>query len=437
MSTSTIQPIINRLFVASVAVFLSAWLIPILMWSPKHIEDSFQIYRMVFEAFRTISMISTASSTGIIMLYFLITGAYNWRRQYTQTTKTQTDDQLEEPSSTNEILWKAIKASKRQAAIPFSRESAQILSASEIKTFLEGIKVFEYLDSEILEALLTGSRLQTASKGSKLALKRTDMAFVTFGSFSNSIVTKDKFDGLRVTCKRGQTLTSYSNVMRSLAQYYNGPKRDIYAEISDGRFIESVALEDSQVLILEEASFVALAKKSNLAAAHLTQVILSRFKRATIPLVFDYFNLTGFASSFLGYFVKKSQGSSDVKLTELLNAFQEDRSMNGEDEKKRRVVLQYLIGTFDLDHTAFLALESSPVLLQQHIQIHEFDSNQENVQSVGAECRGAFLVLEGAMRVSFSSDSDAKFIEASVGDFVGVISSLMGKCSSIQVNLFY
>ena len=61
--------------------------------------------------------------------------------------------------------------------------------------------------------------------------------------------------------------------------------------------------------------------------------------------------------------------------------------------------------------------------------------NSGTIQEVGEECRGSFLVLEGKLKVSFLKEADSDSIEASVGDFVGIISSLMGKCSSIQVSV--
>lgn len=259
-------------------------------------------------------------------------------------------------------------------------------------------------------------------------MNKTDLVFVTLGSFRAVFIdNSSKVNGLGVTCRRGKTLTSYSNVMRALAYYYNKTgnekKKDLVSSIN------MTATEDSQVLTLNEECFVGLARVSKLSVAHLTQVILSRFKRATIPIVFDYFNLTGFAASFLGYFIKKSNGFSNVKLTELLNCFQE--TLRAE-ERLLKVIFQYLIGSFELEHAAFGPMETSLALLQGHIQIKTCEQD-EIVQEIGGECKGAFLVLEGKLRISFSGEEEAKFIEASVGDFVGIISSLMGKCSSIQV----
>ena len=219
--------------------------------------------------------------------------------------------------------------------------------------------------------------------------------------------------------------------MRAFARYYNKTLEG--NEINESMTITS--REDSQVLILTEKCFINLAQASKLSVAHLTQVILSRFKRATIPIIFEYLNLTGFASSFLGYFIKKSQGSNDIKMAELLNACQE--GLRGQDDKLLRVILQYLIGSFDLDHTEFIPIETSPSLLRNHIQIITSTSKQPDqiIQELDQECRGAFLVLEGNLRLSFERESESsKFIDASVGDFVGVVSALMGKCSPIQVN---
>ena len=372
-------------------------------------------------------MVSTAFSTLMILLYFGVTGAYNWRRQYTQSTKTEKVELIEDVSE-NEKLWEEIRSKKIQKTQKKTWKPLE--TREEMKKFLEGIKVFEYLEGDALEQVLRGSVLKTIYKNEILTVNKTDLVFVTFGSFKSSFNDdSSKANGLAVSCKRGSTLTSYSNVMRALAHFYNKTSDSMdncYLKSS----IKSCAQEDSQVLILNENCFIELAKVSKLSVAHLTQVILSRFKRATIPIVFDYFNLTGFATSFLGYFIKKSNGFNDVKLTDLLNCYQETFKT---EDKILKVVLQYLIGSFSLDHTEFIAIESSLTLLKNHIQIKTCNKD-EIIQEIGEECKGAFLVLEGNLKLSFSKENDSKSIEASVGDFVGIISSLMGKCSSIQVS---
>lgn len=417
--------LVQKLFFISLIVFVVAWIIPKLPWRPKRIEDYLTIYRMIFEAFRTWSMVSTAFTTVTILAYFAVTGAYNWRRQYTQSTKSQKEE-LSEDVSENERLWEEIRSKKVQG------KSVNVLKALENKTgmreFLEGIKVFEYLEGESLEKVLEGAMLKSIKKGEGLSVNKTDLVFVTSGSFKTIFTDfSSKANGLSVTCTRGKTLTSYSNVMRALAHFYNKTSDKVEKLES----IRITAQEDSQILILSEDCFIGLAQVSKLSVAHLTQVILSRFKRATIPIVFDYFNLTCFATSFLGYFIKKSNGFNDMKLTELLNCYQEPFKM---EEKMLKVIIQYLIGSFDLEHAEFIPIESSLALLQNHIQIKTSSTgSSEVIQQIGEECKGAFLVLEGKLKVSFSSENDAKGIEASVGDFVGIISSLMGKCSSIQV----
>lgn len=417
---------INRLFISSFILFLAAWLIPKLPWCPKRIEDYLKIYKWAFEVFRTWSIVSTATSTILIFAYFTITAVYNWRRQYSQSTMNQKAEQSEEQSE-NEQLWERIRSTAINKSKTESRAPHQPLNEAEIIGFIGEIKVFEYLEMESLKQVLKGAVLKSVSKGEKLALKKTDLVFVTFGSFKTIFMdSTNKANGLTVTCTRGRTLTSYSNVMRAFAHHFNKTS-DKDVELSS---IKAIAKEDSQILILNEECFVQLAKTSKLSVAHLTQVILSRFKRATIPILFDYFNLTDFATSFLGYFIKKSPGFNNIKLTDLLNTIQ--KSFKTE-EKLLKVILQYLIGSLDLDHTEFSSIESSLALLQSHIQIKTVE-NGKIIQEIGGECKGAFLVLEGKLRVSFSSDkNNFKWIEASVGDFVGIISSLMGKCSSIQV----
>lgn len=409
----------------SLILFLAAWLIPNLPWCPKRIEDYLKIYKMVFEVFRTYSMISTATTTVLIFAYFTITGVYNWRRQYSQSTLNQKAEQSEDQSE-NEQLWERIRSTKISKSKTESQPHSP-LTEDEIIKFIGDIKVFEYLEAESLRQVLKGAVLKSVFKGEKLALKKTDLVFVTFGSFNTIFVDPEsKANGLTVTCTRGRTLTSYSNVMRALAHHFNKTS-DKDVELNS---IKAIAKECSQVLILNEECFVKLAETSKLSVAHLTQVILSRFKRATIPIVFDYFNLTDFATSFLGYFIKKSPGFNNAKLTDLLNTIQESFKT---EEKLLKVILQYLIGSFDLDHTEFISIESSLALLQNHIQI-KTTTNEETIQEIGGECKGAFLVLEGKLKISFSSENNnSKYIEASVGDFVGIISSLMGKCSSIQV----
>ena len=414
---------VKKLLLLSLVIFIAAWLIPNLPWRPKRIEDYLKIYRMIFEAFRTWSMISTAFTTLFIVSYFTVTGAYNWRRQYTQSTKKQKEELIEDVSE-NERLWEEIRNKKIRRTKIYDKQA--ISTKPEMKEFLEGIKVFEYLESGPFEQILEGAQLKSLKRGEKLLVNKTDLVFVTFGSFKSTFIDpSSKANGLSVTCHTGQNLTSYSNVMRALAHFYN--KTSDKVESLDS--ICNVTQEDSQVLILNDKCFVGLARVSKLSVAHLTQVILSRFKRATIPIIFDYFNLTGFASSFLGYFVKKSNGFNDIKLTELLNCYQETFKP---EEKLLKVIFQYLIGSFDLEHTEFMAMESSLALLQNHIVIKSCSSD-EIIQDIGEECKGAFLILEGKLNISFSNENEAKCIDASVGDFVGIISSLMGKCSSIQV----
>ena len=419
---------IKRIFITSFLLFIAAWLIPSLPWRPKRIEDYLKIYKLIFEVFRTYSMISTAATTLLIFSYFTITGIYNWRRQYSQSTRNQEAEQSEDKSE-NEQLWERIRNTKNGKIHSKSTSPAAPLRENEadIIKFMASIKVFEYLEMESLKHILKKAVLKSVPKGEKLALKKTDLVFVIFGSFETIFMDpSSKAHGLTVSCTRGRTLTSYSNVMRALAHHFNKTSdRD-----SDLNSIKAIAKEDSQVLILTEECFVQLANTSKLSVAHLTQVILSRFKRATIPIVFDYFNLTDFATSFLGYFIKKAPGFNNIKLTDLLNTCQEAFKT---EEKFLKVILQYLIGSFDLDHTEFGSIESSLALLQSHIQI-KTTTDGEIIQEIDAECRGAFLVLEGSLKISFSNEKSSKCIEASVGDFVGVISSFMGKCSSIQVS---
>ena len=373
-------------------------------------------------------MISTATTTTLIFAYFTITGIYNWRRQYTQSTINQKAEQFENKSE-NEQLWERIRGTKiSKTKSSCNRNEALKNEEEDIIKFMEEIKVFEYLERESLKQTLKGAVLKSVPKGEKLSLKKTDLVFVTFGSFKTIFIDHlSKANGLTVTCTRGRTLTSYSNVMRALAHHFNKTS-DKEVELN---YIKAIAKEDSQILILNEECFVRLANTSKLSVAHLTQVILSRFKRATIPIIFNYFNLTDFATSFLGYFIKKSPGFNNMKLTDLLNTCQETFKT---EEKMLKVILQYLIGSFDLNHTEFTSIESSLALLQTHIQIKTTMDN-EIIQEIGGECKGAFLVLEGKLKISFSNEKNSKYLEASVGDFVGVISSLMGKCSSIKVKV--
>lgn len=425
----TMDSRVKALLICSFVIFLAAWLFPILPWPSKRIENYLTIYRWIFEAFRTWSMFSTAGTTIVIVAYFLITSVYNWRRQYTQSTQVQEAQQME-PISENELLWQDLQQTKqtRQVFKTFSRLSED---SEDIARFLESIKVFEYLEKSSLQTVLKGATLRDLDKNQEFSLSRTDLAFMTFGSVRATYKdvnhnNNNNNSGLSITCTPGKTLTSYSNVMRAWAKHYN--------KTSSGRVdascVHFVAEESSQILVLREDCFVALAGSSKLSVAHLTQVILSRFKRATMPIIFDYFNLTDLASSFLTYFLKKSHGASDVKLTDLLNACQ-DSFKTGQEERLLRVIFQYLVGTFDLDHAKFTSMEASLALLQSHISVKTTTHFDEVIQEAGEECRGAFLVLEGSLNFSFTDGS--KKLSASVGDFVGIISALMGKCSSIQV----
>lgn len=55
------------------------------------------------------------------------------------------------------------------------------------------------------------------------------------------------------------------------------------------------------------------------------------------------------------------------------------------------------------------------------------------MQREGQECCGAFLILEGNLQISFGASEH--HVCGVAGDFVGIISSLMGKCSVIQVKV--
>ena len=103
-ATETTPKFIQRILMTSLVVFIAAWLIPKIPWRPKRIEDYLTFYRILFEAFRTWSMISTALTTIIIFTYFSITGAYNWRRQYTKSTIYQKAEQAEIKSENGKSL---------------------------------------------------------------------------------------------------------------------------------------------------------------------------------------------------------------------------------------------------------------------------------------------------------------------------------------------
>lgn len=326
----TTPKFIQRILMTSLVVFIAAWLIPKIPWRPKRIEDYLKFYRLLFEAFRTWSMISTALTTLIIFAYFLITGAYNWRRQYTKSTQNQKAEQAEIKSE-NEKQWEELRNSKiiKRKLIPKRLE----FNKKDMAEFLESIKVFEYLEGESLQSILEGAYLKNVTKSEEVTVNETDLIFVTFGSFKatfiDSTLNSKSTNGFTITCTRGKTLTSYGNVMRAFAKYYNNSTISSTTTIPlpDRTRNLSVTIvskeDDSQILVLNEACFTNLALKSKLSVAHLTQVILSRFKRATIPIIFDYFNLTGTMSSFLGYFLKKSQGLDDVKLADMLLTCQE------------------------------------------------------------------------------------------------------------------
>ena len=222
---------VKRIFLASLIIFVVAWLIPNLPWRPKRIEDFLTIYRMIFEAFRTWSMVSTAFTTFLILSYFTVTGAYNWRRQYTQSTKNQKEELIEDVSE-NERLWEEIRSKNIRRAQKSNVKP--LVTMEEMKEFLEGIKVFEYLESGPFKQIF-----------------KTGLVFVTFGSFKSTFIdSSSKANGLSVSCGRGQTLTSYSNVMRALAHFYNKTSDKVEGLMS----ISSVAQEDSQVLILVSPS---------------------------------------------------------------------------------------------------------------------------------------------------------------------------------------
>lgn len=366
-------------------------------------------YEVAMKAFKTWSMFSTAASSILLLSYFVITSAYNWRRQYRKSRQEQQRTAQAGPcdSELTDIMQR--RASIVKAAIIPTRQPKELLSQ---------IKIFQYVDVASLQTLTQDAQVRVLNPGQVLRLKRTEMAFVGEGAFKVSFRMGDS-DDFSVNIGVGGTLTSYANALRALAKAYYSEK-----SVADRESCRIEAKEAGGVaIILDEKCFGRLVKASNLAVAHLAQVMLTRFKRATLPLLLNYFHLDSVMTAFLPYFLNKP-ASSSLKITDLIEN-------QAKTEKFRRAVFSYLITSFGLDHTLFTAMEASSSLLAAHISIHQSGAG-EVVQREGQECRGAFLILEGSLEVSFGGDG-VKGITGGVGDFCGIISALMGKCSVVKI----
>lgn len=364
-------------------------------------------YEVALKAFKTWSMFSTAASSILLLMYFVVTSAYNWRRQY---RKSRQEQQRTAQAGPCDYEWKDIL--KRRTSIVKSATTP----TREPRKLLSQLKVFQYVDATALQMLTEKAQVRVLKSSEVLHLKRTEMAFVGEGAFNVSFGTGDDF---KVRIGVGGTLTSYANALRALAKAYFTEKS--VTELESCRI--EAGVEGGVAIVLDEKCFGRLVETSHLAVAHLTQVMLTRFKRATLPLLVNYFHLDSAMTAFLPYFLNKST-SSTVKITDLIEA-------QPKSEKFRRAVFSYLISAFGLDHTLFTAMEASPSLLSSHISIHQSAAG-EVVQMEGRECRGAFLILEGALEISFGGDGENS-ISGGVGDFCGVISSLMGKCSVVKI----
>ncbi len=254
-------------------------------------------------AFKTWSLISTGVSTVVVLCYFAITGVYNWHRQYRQSRKEQ---QVTE--TVDEDEWKEARKGKIVSGFQ---------ATSDPKRLLEQLKVFRYLDAGLLEQLTNEAKVVELKAGQPLKLERTEMAFVGTGKF---VVCFEGETVLRVPIGPGGTLCSYANAIRSLATAFFARKTK---EAVNGPRVSVSAVEDgSTAIILTESSFKRLVQSSDLAVAHLTQIMLTRFKRATLPLLLNYFHLDSVMNAFLPYFLYRPASLNSAKFSELLDSIQ-------------------------------------------------------------------------------------------------------------------
>lgn len=273
-----------------------------------------QYRREIIFVFKTWSLVSTAATTVVVLAYFTVTGIYNWHRQYRQSRQEQQEQQIsiEQQQQESEVDWNV--DSRKGISTP-----SGINATDDPKRLLEQLKVFYYLEPELLEQMVRHARIAKLAAGQELMLGRREMAFVGIGKFMVTF-KGESASTLQVPVGPGGTLCSYANAIRALASAYFVRKS---LDTSKGNRVSIRSIEDdSTAIILTEASFKQLVQCSDLAVAHLTQIMLTRFKRATLPILLNYFQLESVMTAFLPYFLYRPSGMNSAKFSEVLDSFQ-------------------------------------------------------------------------------------------------------------------
>lgn len=382
-----------------------------------------QMLQTSWSIFCQSSLVGTIVCVICVLVYALVSVIYHWRRAYGKIEPSQPL-----PKDQNEIEWEAIQQKlKTNPAIPPERI---LINSQDKRHFLAELRVFNYVEEAALSLIAEKSELRMVEKGELLTFANFELVIVTAGRFA---VRSTTLETLQATIRKGGALTSYVNVMRGFGSFFflNG-KNAARKHFKQTPIANIQALQASQVLIIKDSILHELATVSPLAIAHLTQVILSRFKRATLPVLNDYLGMTERSNQvLLPYFVKP--GNDMSSLAELQHSVLDKSAGDWRSERAIHAIFSYMLKAFDLNHSRFGVMDNTSSFLQSHIQFHAVEATERRtLQEEGREFRGAFVIIEGCLKLSFAkTGSDA--LLASSGDIVGVLSALMGKCSPIHI----
>jgi len=383
-----------------------------------------EVFMSAVAIFRHLTFAGTIAGICIMVIYGMIAFIYHWRRAYSKSEVTSTA-----PKNLNEEEWMTIQ--NKLSMKPGAMSEKILINQQDIRSFLSELKVFNYVEETALNLIAEKSELKMIERDDVLSFTNFELVIVAAGKF---IIRSSSLETLQATIRKGGALTSYVNVLRGFGTFYHF-KNEVHDKkiVKQSSIATIQALQTSQILIIKDEIFHELAATSTLAIAHLTQVILSRFKRATLPMINEYLGMTDRSNQvLLPYFVKSANDAA--LLAELQHTVLNKSTSDLKSGRAIHATFSYLLKAFDLNYSLFGVMDSTSSFLLSHVQFHTIEAQgTKTLQEEGREFRGAFVLLEGSLRLSFCKKENGPLV-ATPGDIVGVLSALMGKCSPINIS---
>lgn len=353
---------------------------------------------------------------------------------------------------------------------------AERFSDDYLGTFLSSIKIFGYLEKNVLQEISRDLQEMTLRQGQTLKVSGRDFYVVVAGR-------------IQIVMPFGRPRSLLTVAFESLEESEDPDQSTVLTEVCPGGTVSSlfdvlsiftgtvpaqgpkvspIAMEDSRLMIIPEQTFVKLTEKYPKAAAHIVQVIMTRFQRVTFLTLQKYFGLTKEAMR-----IEQSlndHGQADNKFLPTLDVIfslpvpddpdlAQDRSIPARGNQRisemmtqlsrdsrdaiQQHILTYFASTFHIDLPISQSSGTGNSALWENISLRVAQPDTHLV-SQGDRNPGLFILIHGRLLVSSHPNESIAVSPTNVrertlfevtrpGSLVGSMAAFMGQNSMVTI----